>query len=93
MKMKFNFLIIISVFLFSTNSYGQNYNLPPNPKPGKIKLIKYQERLVSLDYDAGINGIIDNKTILSHHKYLDFKKKENLKEKKKGKRKTTNASG
>ena len=42
-----------------------------------MKMKKYQEKLKSLGYEIDITGIIDNKTINAHHKYLKKKKKEN----------------
>ncbi len=41
----------------------------------RVKLIKYQEKLVKLGYNVHINGVVDNKTINAHHKYLKKKRK------------------
>lgn len=52
----------------------------------KIKMTKYQEKLVSLGYEVTVNGILDNATIAAHHKYLKFKAKQERKNKRKLKR-------
>ena len=50
--------------------------------PNKDTLSIYQSELVSLGYDVDINGTVDNKTIIAHHKYLKQKRKALKKEKK-----------
>ncbi|MCB4807037.1 hypothetical protein LG651_02155 [Tamlana sp. 62-3] len=42
----------------------------------KLKMEKYQEKLITLGYNVDITGIPDNKTIIAHHKYLKVKKKK-----------------
>ena len=44
-------------------------------KQYRIKLVKYQEKLKSLGYDIDTNGLIDEKTIKAHNKYLKRKRK------------------
>jgi predicted HTH domain antitoxin len=119
---KLFYLTIIILFAFIRLVEAQDYNLPPNPEPGKcykrcfdydkkfewkevdcskekerrnkktkkqlikeeqlkIKMIKYQEKLVSFGYKLEITGIPDNKTIIAHHKFLKKRQKEERKEK------------
>ena len=42
----------------------------------RLKLKKYQEKLKSLGYSVNTTGILDNKTIIAHHKYLKKKKRK-----------------
>lgn len=49
-------------------------------KQQKLKMEKYQEKLISLGYKVDITGIPDNKTIIAHHKYLRVKKKKKTKQ-------------
>ncbi|KJD36533.1 hypothetical protein PW52_02460 [Tamlana sedimentorum] len=42
----------------------------------KLKMEKYQEKLITLRYNVDITGIPDNKTIIAHHKYLKVKEKK-----------------
>jgi hypothetical protein len=122
---KYIFLLIIVTFTLQVKA--QNYNLPPNPKPGKcyvkcfsydkkfewktiecsklkapqkektkkelieaehskIKLKKYQEKLLALGYTVNLTGTVDNETIIAHHKYLKKKKKAERKKRKEEKR-------
>lgn len=112
MKKLHYFLPLFFSFVFITVN-AQNYDIPPNPKPGKcykrcfeydkkfkwleidcselkkaktkndliaeeknkLKLMKYQEKLKNLGYDVNINGLLDNKTIKAHHKFLKTKKR------------------
>ena len=110
-----NIILVALILAFASQLKAQDYDLPPNPQPGKcyarcfdyekkfewkeidcdklkdeknkanqrdneqevMKMKKYQEKLKSLGYEIDITGIIDNKTINAHHKYLKKKKKEN----------------
>ncbi|WP_055442294.1 hypothetical protein [Lacinutrix himadriensis] len=42
----------------------------------KLKMIAYQKKLIRLDYDVEINGLLDRKTIEAHNKLIKIKKKE-----------------
>ena len=54
----------------------------------KIKLRKYQEKLLVLGFDVNVNGILDKNTIDSHHEYLKKKQKAERKEKRQSRRKS-----
>lgn len=42
----------------------------------KLKMIAYQKKLIRLDYDVEVNGILDPKTIKAHNKFIKKKKKK-----------------
>lgn len=49
----------------------------------RIKLIKYQEKLITLGYNLEVNGILDEKTIKAHNKYIKRKNREEKRQRKK----------
>jgi len=51
------------------------------------ELKKYQEKLKSLGYDVEVNGKLDNKTIIAHHKYLRKKRKAERRKKRAARKK------
>lgn len=53
----------------------------------KLKLIAYQKKLLSLDYDVIISGCLDDKTEIAHNNYIRKKIKAERKVKRKEKQK------
>ena len=54
----------------------------------RLKMLAYQEKLKGLGYDVEISGILNEKTIKAHNKYLKKKIKEERRKQKTEKRKS-----
>lgn len=65
----------------ATGSNGVNVFHVRKTDEETTKFITYQKQLVDLGYTLAANGILDEKTIKAHHKYLKFKKKQDRKAK------------